>query len=89
MKHLLQRSLAGKSPTLQQVAPELCLSPRTLQRRLTDADITFQQLAEHTHRELAHQQAGWLDWAYSTRISWLVTQSSSCWKGSLRVFSKS
>jgi len=53
VKHTLKRSLAGKRPTLQQVARELC-STRTLQRRLTDADITFQQLVEETRRELAH-----------------------------------
>jgi AraC-like DNA-binding protein len=54
VKHTLKRSLAGKRPTLQQVARELCTSARTLQRRLTDADITFQQLVEDTRRELAH-----------------------------------
>jgi AraC-like DNA-binding protein len=30
------------------------MSARTLQRRLTDADITFQKLVEDTRRELAH-----------------------------------
>jgi AraC-like DNA-binding protein len=54
VKHTLKRSLAGKRPTLHQVARELCTSARTLQRRLTDADITFQQLLEDTRRELAH-----------------------------------
>jgi AraC-like DNA-binding protein len=54
VKHTLKRSLAGKRPTLPQVARELCTSTRTLQRRLTDADITFQQLVEDTRRELAH-----------------------------------
>jgi AraC-like DNA-binding protein len=53
VKHSLKRSLPGKRPTLQQVARELCMSVRTLQRRLTDADITFQQLVEDTRRELA------------------------------------
>jgi len=53
VKHTLRRSLAGKRPTLQQVARELCTSTRTLQRRLTEADITFQQLVEDTRRELA------------------------------------
>jgi AraC-like DNA-binding protein len=46
VKHSLKRSLAGKRPTLQHVARELCVSARTLQRRLMDADITFQQLNE-------------------------------------------
>ncbi|MCB9179805.1 MAG: AraC family transcriptional regulator [Flavobacteriales bacterium] len=53
VRHTLKRSLAGKRPTLQQVARELCMSPRTLQRRLTDAALTFQQLVEETRRELA------------------------------------
>jgi AraC-like DNA-binding protein len=53
VKHSLKRSLAGKRPTLQHVAQELRMSARTLQRRLTDADITFQKLVEDTRRELA------------------------------------
>ncbi len=55
VKHTLKRSLAGKRPTLQHIARELRLSVRTLQRRLTDAGITFQQVVEDTRRELAHQ----------------------------------
>jgi AraC-like DNA-binding protein len=50
----LKRSLAGKRPTLRDVGQELGLSARTLQRRLTDAGFTFQQLVEQTRRELAH-----------------------------------
>ena len=53
VKSTLRRSLAGKRPTLQDVAHELGLSTRTLQRRLTDAGISFQQLVEETRRELA------------------------------------
>jgi AraC-like DNA-binding protein len=54
VKHTLKHFMAGKRPTVQQIARELCMSARTLQRRLTDADITFQQLVEETRRELAH-----------------------------------
>ena len=54
VKDALRRSLAGRRPTLQDAARELGLSARTLQRRLTDAGITFQQLVEETRRELAH-----------------------------------
>jgi AraC-like DNA-binding protein len=54
VKDTLRRSLAGKRPTLQDVGQELGLSARTLQRRLTDAGITFQQLVEETRRDLAH-----------------------------------
>jgi AraC-like DNA-binding protein len=53
VKRALKRSLAGKRPTLPQVAQEMGMSARTLQRRLTDAQLTFQQLVEDTRRELA------------------------------------
>ena len=53
VKDALRRSLAGKRPTLQDVAQELGLGARTLQRRLTDGGISFQQLVEDIRRELA------------------------------------
>src|SRR5438094_4901641 len=46
--------MAANRTTLEDVAKELGLGTRTLQRRLTDAGITFQQLVEETRRELAH-----------------------------------
>ena len=55
VKQTLKRSLAGRRPNLQDVAQQLHLSVRTLQRRLTDADINFKQLVEDTRRELARQ----------------------------------
>lgn len=53
VKNSLKRSLAGKRPTLRHVARELGMSARTLQRRLTDSEVTFQKLVEDTRRELA------------------------------------
>ena len=53
VKQTLGRSMAGKKPTLEDIAEELGLGPRTLQRRLTDAGLTFQQIVEDTRRELA------------------------------------
>lgn len=53
VKQVLKRTLAGRRPTLQLLAKELAMSTRTLQRRLTDEGITFQQLVEDTRRELA------------------------------------
>src|SRR6478735_7145171 len=53
VKQTLRQLLAGRRPTLQDVAHELGLSARTLQRRLTDSGITFQQVVEETRRELA------------------------------------
>jgi AraC-like DNA-binding protein len=63
VKQTLRRSLAGKRPTLPDVARELCMSPRTLQRRLTDAGITFQQVVEETRRELARHYLGKSGWS--------------------------
>lgn len=54
VKNTIKRSLAGKRPMLQSVARELGMSVRTLQRRLTDAKLTFQKLVEDARRELAH-----------------------------------
>lgn len=53
VKESLRRSLAGKRPTLEGEARDIGLGGRTLQRRLTDAAITFQQLVSETRRELA------------------------------------
>jgi AraC-like DNA-binding protein len=53
VKQTLKRLLPGQRPTIQEVARELNLSARTLQRRLTEAGVTFQQLLEEARRELA------------------------------------
>ena len=52
-KGTLKRLLAGQRPGIQDVARELRLSTRTLQRRLTEQGITFQRLLEDARRELA------------------------------------
>ncbi len=53
VKGLLKRLLAGQRPGIQDVARELHLSTRTLQRRLTEQGHTFQQVLEDASRELA------------------------------------
>jgi AraC-like DNA-binding protein len=53
VKATLKKTLAGQRPELRLVARELGLSPRTLQRRLTDERVTFQQLTAEARRELA------------------------------------
>jgi AraC-like DNA-binding protein len=53
VKAILKRMLAGQRPGLQDVARELRVSTRTLQRRLTEEGATFQQLMEDARRELA------------------------------------
>ncbi|HEV2396294.1 MAG TPA: AraC family transcriptional regulator [Candidatus Sulfotelmatobacter sp.] len=52
-KGILKRLLAGERPGIDDLARELHLSTRTLQRRLTDQGISFQRLLEEARRELA------------------------------------
>ena len=52
-KGILKRLLAGQRPGIGDLARELHLSTRTLQRRLTEQGITFQRLLEEARRELA------------------------------------
>jgi AraC-like DNA-binding protein len=52
-KGILKQLLAGQRPAIQDLARELHLSTRTLQRRLTDQRITFQRLLDEARRELA------------------------------------
>jgi len=53
VKGIFKKLLAGQRPTLGEVARELHLSTRTLQRRLTAEQAKFQQLMEEARRELA------------------------------------
>jgi AraC-like DNA-binding protein len=53
-KGILKHLLAGRRPGVQDLARELHLSTRTLQRRLTEQGITFQRLLDNARRELAH-----------------------------------
>jgi AraC-like DNA-binding protein len=58
VKNSLKRLLAGRRPTLQMVARQLSLSSRTLQRRLAESGLTFQQLLDEARRELARHYLG-------------------------------
>ena len=53
VKNVLKRLLAGRRPGIGDVAQELGLSARTLQRRLTDDGVSFQQVLQDARRELA------------------------------------
>ena len=53
-KGILKHLLAGQRPGIKDLARELHLSTRTLQRRLTEHGITFQRLLDAARRELAH-----------------------------------
>jgi AraC-like DNA-binding protein len=52
-KGILKQLLAGQRPVIQDLARELHLSTRTLQRRLTEQGLTFQRLLDEARRELA------------------------------------
>jgi AraC-like DNA-binding protein len=54
VKVVLKRLLAGRRPGMEDVARELRLSTRTLQRRLTGERASFQKLLAQARRELAH-----------------------------------
>jgi len=53
VKRTLKRSLAGSRPTVSSVAANLGMSPRTLQRRLSEVKLSFKQLLTDARRELA------------------------------------
>lgn len=53
VKGILMRQLAGRRPAFEDIARELRLSPRRLQRRLAEDGVTFQQLVQEARRELA------------------------------------
>jgi len=53
VKGILKKFLAGRRPRLEDVARELRVSVRTLQRRLLSERITFQNLMEEARREMA------------------------------------
>jgi len=52
-KSTIKALLAGRRPELVDVARELGVSRRTLQRRLTGEGVSFQQVLEQARRELA------------------------------------
>jgi AraC-like DNA-binding protein len=49
----IQKKLAGGRPRIQDIARELRISPRTLQRHLQDAGYSFQQVLEEARHQLA------------------------------------
>ena len=53
VKGILKRQLAGRRPGVEDVASELHLSSRTLQRKLAEEGLTFQQVMQDARRELA------------------------------------
>lgn len=55
VKVVLKRSLASGRPELSQIAQDLNMSERTLQRRITDEGKTFRELLSEARQELGRQ----------------------------------
>ena len=57
-REVIIRRLPDGEPRRDEVAGELCMSERTLQRRLEEEATSFVQLLDDTRRELAEQYLG-------------------------------
>lgn len=57
-RELIVRQLSGGEPLRGEIAKALCMSERTLQRRLQDEKTSFQDLVDTTRKELAEQYLG-------------------------------
>jgi AraC-like DNA-binding protein len=55
VKRLIRSRIAGQPPTIQEIARELLMSTRTLQRRLSEEDVQFQQLLDVVRHEMAKE----------------------------------
>jgi AraC-like DNA-binding protein len=53
VRQILVRLATGGQPTLSQVARDLRVTSRTLQRRLAERDISFRRIVDESRRELA------------------------------------
>lgn len=53
VRRCLSGELCNGQPTLEQIAPRLHMSPRTLHRRLDDEGTSFRQVLTDVRRELA------------------------------------
>ena len=55
LQHLMAQELRGREPKLDAIAAQLGYSPRTLQRKLQQANTSFQHLLDDIRQELALQ----------------------------------
>lgn len=58
VKTTLQRRMCGERPSVDKVAAEMHLSPRTLQRRLGELGTSYQALLDDVRRETARRLLG-------------------------------
>ena len=52
---ILGRRMHGERPTVERIADEMRMSPRTLQRRLEAVGTTYQELLDEVRRESARR----------------------------------
>jgi AraC-like DNA-binding protein len=55
VKAIVKRLLSSRCPAIEDLASELNISVRSLQRRLANDGASFQQLLDEARRELAHE----------------------------------
>lgn len=55
VRNVVQRQLGTENCTVEKVAEELCLHPRTMQRRLREEDMSFELVRDNVRKELAHR----------------------------------
>ena len=54
----IQQNLTGRRPTIESIADDLHMSPRTLQRRLQEAGARFQHVLDDARHRLARYYLG-------------------------------
>jgi AraC-like DNA-binding protein len=55
VRTILGRRMHGERPTVEKIADEMRMSPRTLQRRLEAAGTTYQELLDEVRRQSARR----------------------------------
>jgi AraC-like DNA-binding protein len=55
VRMILGRGMHGERPTVEKIADEMRMSPRTLQRRLEAAGTTYQALLDEVRRQSARR----------------------------------
>lgn len=58
VKAVLTKMMRGQRPSIEAVARQLCLSPRTLQRRLSDAQTSYQAILDAVRLDTACKLLG-------------------------------
>ena len=61
----VSRALSQGVPRISQVAGQVCMSPRTLQRRLSEGGYTFQTLVDEARRQLSTRLLAETDYSLS------------------------